>query len=805
MSFPIFSLPEEIWSQIFTFLDSSDYCQAAKTSRAFYTAVIPLIWQQVDIVDSLDDVIMGDHGHGLRKVQDLLHTLAIKPSLAAHVRIVTHNCHLDPPDMFASLRDISLRGPYYPETYVRETRVLGLLELAIRHMVNVHTVRIIFGHHAIALALIRGFFSDARPRNSPVRKLWLETTCLDRIGELWIDPSGPRGVVGLNFSGLQSLQLRRLRFTSEDEWIESLRPDEEFWALSTTQRPNATRRFFGTDEDSLVVQAEDMRIEGLKEEARPTSILWAGEDESQLESRLVNSDENFWDLWLGGQLDPRQGRSCEYVHLPASPSTIKWVNRRLEQIIDTHQNPQTRQALSFDQKPLDFVIRVLTMAAPTLTSVNLDMIAGIDGRMNGLFKALPDFPNLLAFQFRNLLSEETTLKDEKVWLCHPEAPALSFLLRHPKVQCLSWPMRHFFPPDSTNEMEGPIVEEMIAHLGRTLKVFRTDDPLLSVNAAKSFTNTVHSRSRRRFIERLASRMRVAEIVKIEGGEPLTEARELIRALRHCPVRKLVVISWQWPLGEIRDCECALPTRFPTESQALIVRPAPALVPPAPPLQPQPDSSTPAPQQPAYPPFVSESDIPHLSWPMYEALPLPLTSIAASQFSSTLRELKFCGFDSAPDFWMGPAALTRFQDLTRALKHLPHLTLLHIPFKMICRLIQVDSGYLSAELPSFWASFVSPVQRGRLPRDMTLHLWKYFAPDAMAKRLFEMLGGLLSKERRAETEVRALLYVDDEVRPGSLFDFAVGVRADGSMGQFWGPRGERDPEKVKEKIESRAWF
>ena len=49
-------------------------------------------------------------------------------------------------------------------------------------------------------------------------------------------------------------------------------------------------------------------------------------------------------------------------------------------------------------------------------------------------------------------------------------------------------------------------------------------------------------SRRRFIAEFAAEMRVLKSIKAEGGIPRDERREIVAALRHCPVEKLVFIG-----------------------------------------------------------------------------------------------------------------------------------------------------------------------------------------------------------------------------------------------------------------------
>ena len=65
----------------------------------------------------------------------------------------------------------------------QDVRLHALLRLAIQNMVNVHTLRIIYGHWKFTNALLAGFLDEARPRRAPLRKLWLESCCFDKDAE----------------------------------------------------------------------------------------------------------------------------------------------------------------------------------------------------------------------------------------------------------------------------------------------------------------------------------------------------------------------------------------------------------------------------------------------------------------------------------------------------------------------------------------------------------------------------------------------------------------------------------------------
>lgn len=78
-------------------------------------------------------------------------------------------------------------------------RLLYLLQLALRNLKNVHTLRVICGHRNITKALLEGFFNSTRPPS--VRRLWLESCSL----------LGANIDLGALAHGLESIRIRRVR------------------------------------------------------------------------------------------------------------------------------------------------------------------------------------------------------------------------------------------------------------------------------------------------------------------------------------------------------------------------------------------------------------------------------------------------------------------------------------------------------------------------------------------------------------------------------------------------------------------
>lgn len=90
-------------------------------------------------------------------------------------------------------------------------------------MRKVHTLRLIFGHPHLNDALIRCFFDKDRPRDNPIRRLWLENLRLGFNFSLHF-PQHPLGLPkNLTFNGLESIRFRRLPMrTSHDHYPSGL-------------------------------------------------------------------------------------------------------------------------------------------------------------------------------------------------------------------------------------------------------------------------------------------------------------------------------------------------------------------------------------------------------------------------------------------------------------------------------------------------------------------------------------------------------------------------------------------------------
>jgi hypothetical protein len=125
------------------------------------------------------------------------------PAIASKVHALTHRCHLPSPNIFDELPRIH----FHSQTLSQDERLHTLLRLAIRNLVNVHTLRIVFGHMHLASLLVAGFLEQNRSQCVPLRKLWLENCCLSQQTMRLLSHTR-------RMNGLESLRIRRVDATA---------------------------------------------------------------------------------------------------------------------------------------------------------------------------------------------------------------------------------------------------------------------------------------------------------------------------------------------------------------------------------------------------------------------------------------------------------------------------------------------------------------------------------------------------------------------------------------------------------------
>jgi hypothetical protein len=185
-----------------------------------------------------------------------------------------------------------------------------------------------------------------------------------------------------------------------------------------------------------------------------------------------------------------------------------------------------------------------------------------DGGLRNWMKLYLDFfslrfPRLKALQWRNCVVTDTALPppfflfDKVDGLPAHATACIDFMEAHSNLQCLAWPMDGFFSASRKISRElATRVDAIITNLSRTLVDLRVDTMFRSRGEPQTdsvLCPDINARiSRRRFIEEFASKMAKLESIKVEGGIPRDERREVVRALHACPLQKIVMIGVTCP-------------------------------------------------------------------------------------------------------------------------------------------------------------------------------------------------------------------------------------------------------------------
>ena len=426
------------------------------------------------------------------------------------------------------------------------------------------------------------------------------------------------------------------------------------------------------------------------------------------------------------------------------------------------------------------------------------------------------FPHLRALQFRNAVVKESMHPPGLYLLDHSQIRftdiecakavlgadyatridlvCLKFMEYHDNLQCLAWPMDGFFSNESMTTDVANRVQNVINNLGRTLLDLRVDMLYRGQGEAQTDDEPTDTRERRRrFISHFAAGMTKVESIKIEGGIPRDERREIIRALHACPLKKIVMIGVCSALGNTwgaggRLLEDRLP-QFEVES-----------------LEGEDRDSIYASgfQAPKSPPANFRFE------PSYGKVLTPMMQTIAAFHPHTVRELKFCGYKGSPVLF-SPAPIC--QPLLHSLKHFHNLDSLILSvwlstmFEDAPRDMDIIGYWLDARSPNS-TSLVRVVQDEE-PEGWERELKMKFAPNALAWQITSFVGPFLSqkaKSRKGGVHVRASMCVGDW---GGIFDIDLRI-GKGSLNSdiclgFVGPREEQEPERRRSKLEDRRWF
>lgn len=325
------------------------------------------------------------------------------------------------------------------------------------------------------------------------------------------------------------------------------------------------------------------------------------------------------------------------------------------------------------------------------------------------------------------------------------------------------------------------------HQGGRLKVSHQPRPPTS-ESSKCHLDTL---SRRRFIAEFAAEMRTVTSIKIEGGIPLDERRETIRALRHCKLEKIVFIGTcstignTWGAGGTDGTLTDDERDFLEEEDETFIKEIIKRAPVAPNL-----------------------DLPFRPDYGWRGRP-PMTYTIAAYHGASIRELKFCGYKGAPDLF-NPSHLA--ESLLHPLLHFPRLEALTLSLKLdtshgnATHDDSVIASWLAPRNPTNTALVAAP---GSAPPDSWARQLEYFEPEYLAWTAVWFAQDFLSAEARRQpggVRFRASFCMGDW---GGIFDLDVWVGCGGSgkavLLGFEGPREESEEGRRREKLVGRRWF
>jgi hypothetical protein len=778
--------------------------------------------------------------------------LATNPVLASHVQVLTHRCHLPPPAIFNELP----KNPFSAQTLSMDARTIKLVELAVRNMKKVHTLRIIMGHPSLTDALLRCFF-DAR-RLLPgtdytrVRKLWLEN-CRVAVGldGMHAPPGLP---LELDFQGLERVRFRRLPMRPGTPLDGSLGLEHVVYSRGGTFRwlQDGVGGAYeaSVDASNLEVRYGESHIMWLRNQDEPGRALQFANPDREWD-RTPSEPNPLLELFATAQSfdDQIYERLEAAVELPEEVRQLGQLSplKRAERAYRGNWLDPDDMAALLDPAWMamqrervpssDAALFMLKSASSTLTSLNFDWVLNVphafgNEHNNRLYRRWCStylklfslrFPHLRAFQFRNCVVPDTTLPHglhlldstfphfpqvitefaSEQHITDADAVAslhlapLSFMEAHPNIQCLAWPMDHFFshrpsPPDITDR-----VDAVVQNLADKLTDLRVDTRFQGhgePNSEETHARDLHARTRRRhFITRVAAHLRHVTTIKIEGGLPRDERREVIRALHHSPLAKIVMIGVCSPLGNTWGANGADVADLVDDHEREDLEPEDVAsitqLGPRPPTPP-PDPFT----------FHPEYDWPHRP---------PMLSTLAAHHAATVRELKFCGYKGAPVLF-APTAITA--PLLLPLRHFHRLESLILSLWLTTAF---ESARRDADVIAYWTASRDPARQALVhitdeePEGWALELRRKFAPDALAWRVTAFVGRFLSEEAKSRAggvHVRASFCIGEW---GGIFDVDLWI-GKGAVGSdvclgFKGPREEVEGERRREKLEGRKWF
>lgn len=293
-------------------------------------------------------------------------------------------------------------------------------------------------------------------------------------------------------------------------------------------------------------------------------------------------------------------------------------------------------------------------------------------------------------------------------------------------------------------------------------------------------------------------MQQIQTLKLEGGIPRDEKREVIRAMNACPLQKIVLIGINCPFGntwgssgqDLFAQDPEMPNGLSHFWEELEEEDVPSLM--------QLSFTEPM------PPGSSWSYVPEYGREPRE----PMIHTIGSHHAATITELKFCGYRGSPVLW-DPLPLTKA--LLTPLRHFHHLQSLVLSLWLSPR---YEHDMRGAEIIDYWLSTRSTskalvVVGDDEPEGWAKELKEKYEPERIANRIMTLVGPFLSeraKARRGGVHIRGSFCIG---MYGGMFDFDinVGKALDGAdmLLEWKGPREELHPERKKEKMDGRGWF
>ncbi|QIW98341.1 hypothetical protein AMS68_003859 [Peltaster fructicola] len=816
-------LPPELHDQILSLLEHKTLLHFAVTARWCHRLALPIIWREVELVDCETTqrracpTLPKDYHDDTPIIRKLL-VLASNKEIAQCVQILNHRCHLPPPSLSRVPWTWLGRASSMGQTLSYDPRLIRLVRLAVDSLKNIHTLRIVRGHARLTESLVRSVFDQRRNNSVSVRRLWLEDCHVSEAlqAELHGQKHGLADI--LDFSGLESFRIRRLHLhppdyghrihhRTEPRCIDGV--DE--WALAGIPK--------GLNERGVARIAIKMPLDG---QALRTNIAEWFEISNRLDDCIFEDISKRAELPLAVQqagIESHEQRAIWAYTLRCAQHDVS-ANRK------AYSPDLCAIFLEKRPTPAACLLNLLEQCHLTLTSLTLDwlfMQCHEDGSVEqaqhhddgelerqytfyAIFRLR--FPLLRAFQVRNFESDGTQLPrgiyllDRCNWYSPDESRrriswqddtdadsvALTFLEAHPRLQCLAWPITRFFNSDGADDWKPtPRVMKIIDNLAIHLTDLRVDD--FAGEGPGNLEEELTMRAlRRSFIQHFVSRMTSIKHIKVCGYADLDEHREILRALYRCPLQRISVIGNSSSIGNTWGVNAA-----DLEDEVGPVELAGDLY--------EVDKDTVWRLGFSSPATPGEFSVTY-GW----TGAAPMITTIAGYFGRTLRELKLIGSIGAPVL-LRPTPITA--PMLAGLKYMDNLEVLTMSL-WISTLYEGD--YRDSEVVEYWRSSKDPastalmiVDQDPAERSSWQRRLDELEPSNLARCVSALFAPHLSeKAKRKGVHVRASLYINS-----TLHDMDVYIDMDGQGRDqpcnFIGPRDELDPDRRREKMDTRRWF